>query len=100
MMDDVLLYGERAKANNPEDWIVVGMPQTYEAYGMMMRKDDPQFKKLVDGAIIKLETSGEADKLYRKWFLSPIPPRGTNLNFVMSSAMLELFRHPTDRAFE
>ena len=100
MMDDVLLYGERSKANNPDAWIVVGMPQTYEAYGMMMRKDDPQFKKLVDGAITKLETSGEADKLYRKWFLSPIPPRGTNLNFVMSSAMLELFRHPTDRAFE
>ena len=51
MMDDALLYGEIAKAKKPAEWAVVGTPQSFEAYGCMMRKDDPQFKKLVDTAL-------------------------------------------------
>jgi glutamate/aspartate transport system substrate-binding protein len=100
MMDDVLLYGERAKAEMADDWVLAGMPLTYEAYGMMMRKDDPQFKALVDGVISRLETSGEAEKLYKKWFLSPIPPKGFNLNLPMSRAIVELFKHPNDKALQ
>lgn len=63
MMDDALLYGEMAKAKRPSDWVVVGTPQSYEAYGCMLRKDDPAFKKVVDNALAKVMTSGEAEDL-------------------------------------
>ena len=95
-MDDPLLAGERAKAKNPDDWVIVGTPQSKEAYGMMLRKGDKQFKKLVDDTIAAVQTSGEGEKLYQKWFLSPIPPKGINLNLPMSDEMKKLFKHPND----
>ncbi|MPN53547.1 Glutamate/aspartate import solute-binding protein [bioreactor metagenome] len=100
MMDDALLYGEMAKAKRPADWVVVGTPQSYEAYGCMLRKDDPQFKKLVDTALNKAMTSGEAEKIYTKWFLNPIPPKGLNLNFPLSDSMKALYKAPNDKPFE
>ncbi|MDA8107217.1 MAG: glutamate/aspartate ABC transporter substrate-binding protein [Betaproteobacteria bacterium] len=100
MMDDALLYGERAKARNPSDWIVVGTPQSKEAYGCMLRKGDAPFKKLADATIARIETSGEAAKLYHKWFQSPIPPKGLNLDFPMSEDVVELYTHPNDKAFQ
>ncbi len=66
MMDDALLYGETAKAKRPADWVVVGTPQSFEAYGCMLRKDDPALKKVVDGALAKVMTSGEAEKIYAR----------------------------------
>ncbi len=100
MMDDALLAGEMAKARRPGDWHIVGTPQSREAYGCMMRKDDPQFKKVVDDAIARVMTSGEGKKLYEKWFQSPIPPRGLNLNLPLSDEMKELFAHSNDRALQ
>ena len=100
MMDDALLYGELAKAKRPADWAVVGTPQSFEAYGCMMRKDDPGFKKVVDTALAKAMTSGEAEAIYKKWFTQPIPPKGLNLNFPISDAMQKLFKAPNDKAFE
>jgi glutamate/aspartate transport system substrate-binding protein len=100
MMDDALLYGEIAKARKPADWHVVGTPQSREAYGCMMRKDDPQFKQIVDTTIAKLQTSGEAAKLYDKWFMAPIPPKGLNMNFPMSDDMKALHKNPNDKAYE
>jgi glutamate/aspartate transport system substrate-binding protein len=100
MLDDALLAGERAKARKPEDWVIVGTPQSKEAYGMMMKKGDDDFKKLVDEAIAQAETSGEAAKLYQKWFQSPIPPKGLNLDLPMSDDVKELFKHPNDKAFQ
>ena len=100
MMDDALLYGELAKARRPADWAIVGTPQSYEAYGCMMRKDDPGFKKVVDAALAKAMTSGEAEAIYKKWFTQPIPPKGLNLNFPPSDAMLKLFKAPNDKAFD
>lgn len=61
MMDDALLAGERAKAKKPDNWEIVGKPQSQEAYGCMLRKDDPQFKKLMDDTIAQVQTSGEAE---------------------------------------
>ncbi len=58
MMDDALLYGERAKARRPNDWVVVGTPQSREAYGCMLRKDDAAFKQLFDATIARMQTSG------------------------------------------
>ena len=100
MMDDALLYGEIAKAKKPAEWAVVGTPQSFEAYGCMMRKDDPQFKKLVDTALAKVMTSPEIEKIYTKWFMSPIPPKGLNLNFPMSADNTKAFKNPNDKAFE
>ena len=100
MLDDALLAGERAKARKPDDWVVVGTPQSKEAYAMMMRKDDPAFKKVVDEAIAAAETSGETEKLYRKWFQSPIPPKGLNLDLPESDDLKALFQHPTDKPYQ
>jgi len=100
MMDDALLYGEMAKAKKASDWIVVGTPQSREAYGCMLRKDDPGFKKLVDATIAKTMASGEIEKLYSKWFMSPVPPKGLNLNFVLSDDMKALFKNPNDKAYD
>ncbi|MBL8398066.1 MAG: glutamate/aspartate ABC transporter substrate-binding protein [Candidatus Accumulibacter sp.] len=100
MMDDALLYGEMAKAKRASDWVVVGTPQSFEAYGCMLRKDDPAFKKVVDNALAKAMTSGEAEKIYAKWFLQPIPPKGLNLNFPLSEAVKKLYKSPNDKAFD
>jgi glutamate/aspartate transport system substrate-binding protein len=100
MMDDALLYGEIAKAKKPADWAVVGTAQSEEAYGCMLRKDDPGFKKVVDAALSKAMTSGEAEKIYAKWFMAPIPPKGLNLNMPLSDVMKALYKAPNDKAFE
>lgn len=100
MMDDALLYGEMAKARKPADWVVTGTAQSKEAYGCMLRKDDPGFKKVVDAALTKALTSGEAEKIYNKWFLNPIPPKGLNLNMPLSDDMKAAFKAPNDKAFE
>jgi len=81
MMDDALLAGERAKAKKPDNWEIIGTPQSKEAYGCMMRKDDAEFKKLVDDTIVKAQTSGEATKWFETWFKKPIPPKNLNMNF-------------------
>ena len=100
MLDDALLAGERAKARKSEDWVIVGTPQSKEAYAMMIRKGDDDFKKLVDETIAQAETSGEAAKLYQKWFQSPIPPKSLNLDLPLSDDMKELFKSPNDKAFQ
>ncbi|MBN3852730.1 glutamate/aspartate ABC transporter substrate-binding protein [Paraburkholderia sp. Ac-20340] len=100
MMDDALLAGERAKSNNPGDFVIVGTAQSREAYGCMLRKNDPEFKKVADDAIAKVETSGDANAIYKKWFESPIPPKGLNLNFPESDDMKALYKSPNDKAID
>ncbi len=100
MMDDALLFGEIAKAKKPGDWMVTGTAQSKEAYGCMLRKDDPGFKKVVDAALTKAMTSGDAEKIYNKWFMNPIPPKGLNLNMPLSDEMKALYKAPNDTAFE
>ena len=100
MMDDALLFGEKAKAKKPDDWVVVGKPMTFEPYACMMRKADPAFKKLVDAALSQAMVSGEAQKIYMRWFQSPIPPKGLNLNWPLSEANAALFKAPNDRAMD
>ena len=97
MMDDALLAGEMAKAKKPDDWAVTGTPQSYEIYGCMVRKDDPAFKKAVDDAITAYYKSGDVEKSYTKWFQSPIPPKGLNLQFPMSDQLKALIATPNDK---
>lgn len=98
MMDDALLAGERAKAKKPDNWEIVGTPQSKEAYGCMLRKNDPEFKKLMDETIAQYQTSGAAEKSFTKWFKNPIPPKNMNLNFDLSDDMKALFKEPNDKA--
>jgi len=97
MMDDALLVGERAKAARPEDWTVTGKPLSDEVYGCMMRRDDPAFKAIVDRTLSQLLSSGEALKIYARWFQKPIPPKGLNLNWPPSEALLKLYKQPSDQ---
>ncbi len=100
MMDDALLYGELAKAKRPGDWVVTGTPQSREAYGCVLPKDDAAFKKVVDEAIAKTMKSGEAEKIYARWFMNPVPPKGLNLSFPLSEDMKALYKNPNDKALE
>ena len=100
VMDEPLLYGERAKVSNPNDYVVIGTPPVSENYACMLRKDDPQFKQFIDKVIVKLETSPAGAALYNKWFMSPIPPKGINMNYPLSPEMKDLFAHPNDKALD
>ncbi|MCA6219229.1 amino acid ABC transporter substrate-binding protein [Photorhabdus antumapuensis] len=100
MVDDALLAGERAKAKKPDQWEIVGTPQSREAYGCISRKDDLQFKKLIDETIVQAQTSGEAEKSFERWFKHPIPPKNLNLNFSLSDEMKVLFKSPNDKALD
>jgi len=96
-MDDILLYGLRAAAQNPASLAVVGEAIQVEPYAIMVRKDDPAFKKLVDGTLAGMMKSGEFEKLYKKWFESPIPPKGINLNAPMSPELVKNLKELSDK---
>lgn len=96
MMDDVLLAGEKAKAKNPDEWVIVGTPQSFEIYGCMMRKNDDEFKTVVNDALNETFSSGEINSIYDKWFLNTIPPKNVNLNFEMSDNLKALIANPHD----
>ncbi|TDB59748.1 amino acid ABC transporter substrate-binding protein [Photorhabdus khanii] len=98
MMDDALLAGERAKAKKTDQWEIVGKAQSKEAYGCILRKDDLQFKKLIDETIVQAQASGVAEKSFERWFKHPIPPKNLNLNFSLSDEMKALFKSPNDKA--
>lgn len=100
IIDDAILAAERARAKHPNDWEIVGNPLSYEAYGCMIRKDDPQFKRLVDNTIAKAQRSGLAQRSFYRWFKHPIPPKGLNMNFDLSPQMKRLFMAPNDRALD
>jgi len=99
-MDDILLYGLRASAKKPADYQIVGQFLSDDPYGIMLRKDDPAFKKLVDKTVTGLYKSGEINKIYARWFQSKIPPKGINLGFPMSDALKELVKNPNDKGVE
>ena len=96
LMDDILLSGLVANAKRPGDFHISSESLGLEPYSLMLRKDDPEFKKVVDDAMTRLYKSGEIHKIYRKWFMSKIPPRGVNLNTPESDALKRVFQHPTD----
>ncbi|WP_126286090.1 glutamate/aspartate ABC transporter substrate-binding protein [Burkholderia stagnalis] len=100
MMDDVLLAGVRQLAAKPADWTIVGTPQSSEAYGFMLRKDDPPFKALVDGVLAQAMKSGEINALYDKWFLKPVPPKGLSFDFPMSDVIKARYAAPNDAPLE
>ena len=96
-MDDILLYGLRASAKNPEEYAVVGEFLSEDPYAIMLRKGDAPFKKVVDSTLARIYKSGEINKIYTKWFQSKIPPKGINLNVPMSAKLKELIKNPSDQ---
>ena len=96
-MDDILLFGLRANSKNPAALEVVGESLQVEPYACFMRKDDPEFKKLVDGTINRMMKSGEFAKLYDKWFTQPIPPKGVNLGLPMSDDLKANLKATSDQ---
>jgi len=95
-MDDILLYSLVATSRNPGDWIIGSEAYTIEPYGIMLRRDDPEFKKVVDAAMRNIYKSGRINAIYEKWFLKPIPPKGINLNVPMSAQFKRVLANPTD----
>ncbi|NEX62337.1 transporter substrate-binding domain-containing protein [Noviherbaspirillum galbum] len=96
-LDDVLLYGLRANSGNPDAFDVVGEALQVEPYGCMVRKDDPEFKKLVDGTITRLMKSGEFARMYARWFESPIPPKGVVLHMPMNEQLKANIKARSDK---
>ena len=88
VMDDILLASLVAGSKDPDAYVIskdaFSKP---EPYGIMLRKDDPAFKKVVDAATAALYTSGEGQKIYDKWFMQQIPPKGLNLNVPISAEL-------------
>jgi glutamate/aspartate transport system substrate-binding protein len=94
--DDILVAGLVANASDPKAFRM--LPATYAPsyYGLMTRREDPEFKALVDAVIREKMASGAFDRLYVKWFESPIPPKGQNLQLPMSDAMKARVVSPSD----
>ncbi|HYC45781.1 MAG TPA: amino acid ABC transporter substrate-binding protein [Burkholderiales bacterium] len=97
VMDDILLYSLVAQSRNPSDYVIssdaFSLP---EPYGIMLRRDDPAFKKVVDNAMTQTYKSGAINAIYEKWFLKPIPPKNINLNVPMSPLFKNVIAKPTD----
>src|SRR5215813_2234160 len=95
-MDDILLYSLVANSKTPSEWVISADALSVEPYGIMLRRDDPSFKKVVDDAMTKVYKSGEINTIYAKWFLRPVPPKGINLNVPMSEVFKHVVAKPTD----
>jgi glutamate/aspartate transport system substrate-binding protein len=96
VMDDILLYSLAAQSRNPGDYAISAEALSVEPYGIMLRKDDPAFKKVVDAAMTQIYKSGQINAIYEKWFQKPIPPRNLNLNVPMSDQFKKVVANPTD----
>lgn len=98
VMDDVILAGFVSNAKNPADYAISDEVLSVQPYGFMVRRGDPEFKKVVDGALSSIFKSDEMASIYAKWFESPIPPSGNSLNMPMSEALKRVLAEPTDSA--
>ena len=98
MEDDILLAGLKASANAPDDFVLLADAFPSDPYGLVISRDDPGFKQLIDETLRETMQSGSYDKLYTKWFESPIPPKNINLNFPQSEKLRDLVKNPSDKA--
>ena len=100
VMDGQIVAGLISKAKNPSDFKIVGEVLSVEPIAIMLRKDDPAFKKAVDGSIQAMMKSGEIAKIYDKWFMQPIPPSGTKVGLPASEATKAAWASPNDKPME
>ena len=95
VMDDILLAGLAAQSRSPKDYEISSVALSVEPYGIMVRKDDKEFKAVVDKAMSDIYKSGQINAIYSKWFEKPVPPKNINLNLPMSAAMKKVVANPT-----
>jgi glutamate/aspartate transport system substrate-binding protein len=100
VMDGQILAGNIATSKNPSAYKIVGESLSVEPIAIMIRKDDPAFKKLCDDTVVGYMKSGEIQKIYDKWFMQPIPPKNVSLNLPASAATKEAWAHPNDKPTE
>lgn len=100
VMDGSILAGNIANSKNPADYKVVGEVLSVEPIAIMMRKDDPALKKMADETIRDLIKTGEMAKLYDKWFMQPIPPKGVKVGLPLSESLRNAFANPNDNPME
>jgi glutamate/aspartate transport system substrate-binding protein len=96
VMDDILLYSLVASSKSPKDYVISADALSVEPYGIMLRRGDPAFKKVVDAAMIATYKSGAINAIYDKWFQKPIPPKGVNLHLPMGVSFKKVVANPTD----
>lgn len=96
IFDDVSIAGAAATSKSPDDYQLSGQALSVEPYGVMLRREDPEFKSLVNATLEGLYSSGEINAIYDKWFIEPIPPRDLNMNFPMSDQLKKTIANPTD----
>jgi glutamate/aspartate transport system substrate-binding protein len=97
VLDDAILSGLLANSPDADKLKLLDENFGFEPYGIGLRKNDPTFKKLVDATLIEMMKNGDLEKIYGKWFLSPIPPKNVNLQIPMSDMLKELLRNPNDK---
>lgn len=95
-MDDVLLYGLRASSRQPDSLKVIGKPITIEPYAIAFQRNNPALKRIVDGELRRLIASKELHRIYDKWFMQPIPPKGIRLDMRMPHLLADSFKFPSD----
>jgi glutamate/aspartate transport system substrate-binding protein len=100
VMDDNILAGLIVNSKNPSDFKIVGESLSEEPIAIMIPKDDPAYKKLVDDTVIGLMKSGELEKIYNRWFMSPVPPRNATVGMPMSAALKNAIANPNDKPAE
>ncbi len=100
VMDATILIGNMVNAKNPADYRIVGEPLSLEPIGIMIRKDDPGFKKLGNDTIAELVKSGEIVKIYDKWFIQPIPPKNISVNMPVTAETKTAWASPNDKPAE
>ena len=100
VMDGSILAGNIANAKTPSDFRIVGEVLSVEPIAIMMRKDDPAFKKAIDDSIRRMMKDGSLAKLWTKWFESPIPPRNVRVGLALSESTKAAWANPNDRPME
>ena len=97
IMDDILLASLIANSPDPDNWRIIDDSLRTEPYGLIIRKDDPEFKALIDKTLVAMMKGNEFRDLYAKWFMAPIPPKNVNLNFPMTAPLKDAVANPTDK---
>ena len=100
VMDGAILAGNIATSKNPAEFKIVGEVLSVEPIAIMIRKDDPAFKKLGDDSVKEMMKSGEVAKLWDKWFLQPIPPKNTKVGYAASESTKAAWANPNDKPME
>lgn len=100
VMDASILAANIARAQNPKEYKILPEVLAVEPIAIMIRKNDPEFKKAVDESIAAQIKAGTIAKLYDKWFMQPIPPNNVTLNMPASDATKEAWANPNDKPTE